>query len=61
MNPSAHDPVLCWVGRESRQGGQKVLEGVSWGLGMAGSKWVPGKGSRKSVRLKSQRCFPLKA
>lgn len=25
--PAAHDPVLCWVGGEGQQSGQKVLEG----------------------------------
>lgn len=61
MNPAAHDAVLYWVARESQQSRWKVLEGMSRGLGMSGSKWVPGKGSRKSVCLKSQRCFFFKA
>lgn len=61
MNPAAHDPVLCWMGRESQQGGCQVLEGMSGGLRMAGSKWVPGKRIRNGACLKSQKYFPLKA
>lgn len=57
MHPSARDPGLCWVGREGQQGGQKVLEGVNRGLGMAGSKWVPGKGSRRVHTGKARGVF----
>lgn len=64
--PCVHEPNCPWptallVGRESQQGGQKVLEGMSRGLGMVGSKWVPRKGNRKGECLESQTCFPLKA
>ena len=57
MHPSARDPGLCWVGREGQQGGQKVLEAVNRGLGMAGSKWVPGKGSRRVHTGKARGVF----
>lgn len=53
MNPAARDP--CSAGwEESQQGGRKVLEGMSSGLGKAGSKWVPGKEAERVRVLKAR-------